>query len=125
MPQFHKSGAIFFQGLLFVGGHHVGHFGGSVPPNSDSVAILNLDQGTWRTSFDGKLPAVKPFPHKIKSVTLKNVNGAVFAFGGHDGTSALDTIYEWNSKNIYWDWSDTSLKIPEATSNPRIIAYNF
>ena len=61
----------------------------------------------------------------MKSLTLNNVNGAIFAFGGHDGTSSLDTIYEWDSRHIYWEWWDTSLKIPEAATNPRIIAYNF
>ena len=27
-----------------------------------TVSILNLDKGTWRTSYDGQLPAIKPFP---------------------------------------------------------------
>ena len=92
---------------------------------TDTVSILNLDQGTWRTSYDGQFPDIKPFPLKVRSLTLKNVNGDIFAFGGHDGTAPLDTIREWNSAILFGDWGDTTLKIPEAAEDPTIIPYNF
>ena len=90
-----------------------------------TVSILNLDKGTWRTSYDGQLPAIKPFPIKLRSLTLKNVNGDIYAFGGHDGTNPLDTILQWNSEFLFGDWVDTTLTIPEAAEDPIIIPYNF
>lgn len=89
-----------------------------------TVSILNLDKGTWRTSYDGQLPAIKPFPIKLRSLTLKNVNGDIYAFGGHDGTNPLDTILQWNSEFLFGDWVDTTLTIPEAAEDPIIIPYN-
>ena len=90
-----------------------------------TVSILNLDKGTWRTSYDGQLPAIKPFPIKLRSLTLKNVNGDIYAFGGHDGTAPLDTVREWNSAILFGEWGDTGLTIPEAAEDPTIIPYNF
>ena len=57
----------------------------------------------------------------MRSLTLKNVNGDIYAFGGHDGTNPLDTILLWNSKFLFGDWVDTILKIPEAAEEPTII----
>ena len=93
---------------------------------TDTVSILNLDQGTWRTSYDGlSFPDIQPFPLKVRSLTLKNVNGDIFAFGGHDGTAPLDTVREWNSAILFGEWGDTGLTIPEAAEDPTIIPYNF
>ena len=61
----------------------------------------------------------------MRSLTLKNVNGDIYAFGGHDGTNPLDTILQWNSKFLFSDWWITALKISEAAEDPIIIPYNF
>ena len=55
------------------------------------------------------------------------MNGDIYAFGGHDGTNPLDTIFEWNSGYFHQSgkWYDSTLKIPEAAENPTIIPYNF
>ena len=61
----------------------------------------------------------------MRSLTLKNINGDIYAFGGHDGTNPLDTILLWNSKFLFGDWVDTKLTISEAAVDPIIIPYNF
>ena len=83
---------------------------------TDTACYLNLDSGTWTI--------VTPYPRALKKITVKNLNGHIYVFGGV--TKESTTV-----KHIYkleFPYNGNWVKIgdlPTAMSQPHIIPYNF
>merc|ERR1712062_305503 len=73
------------------------HYPGEIWTRLDSTEILVVTPGgSWRTLTTARLPSPR---EGLRAGTANNV---VFVFGGHDGSSDLNTILSFNKTEDSW-----------------------